>query len=778
MKIKSIAIQNYKTAKNLSLNFFEDITLIVGKNNIGKSNSLKALQIFFDYLKFGHSDKLSAEDFSKKSSTIKITVEFTNIETTVEKIKEKLATELQLSRPNKDRVKALEDNIHCINAIKTRSTNNSLKIELKIQRQDIREFSFELIYRNNSRYFQSYLDLQKKRQAYESHSHKSIEFKKAKNVNEWIDYNWISEISSNTETIEYQANDEKFQAQITQSNKKYTDQVETTIKEYIVSSQHFFYIPAYRGEKPEREEAVNTLFDLIIDDLVNSKKGASTDYDTITDAIWGTGKNTNKYNLNDVIESRVKTLTTGLKTESISSITNISFKPFERREIRRNILKILIGTPKIILDDGVETDFESKGTGIQSSFMITLMKSLSKMSFSEDTNIILAVEEPEAFAHPQLIREIISKIVSESEKDIFQFLITTHSSVVVNYVDFNKIQRLHSEGTITTNVTNVNGDTLTEDDWRMINRSCDLNISEVVFSDLVLFVEGEGDKIVLEKLFRKFYKKFANNISIISISGNLQIFKLIKMLNYYDVKWIMVVDKDSFVKTKFSESSIEKLAELQEFFKKHQIGEEYKTSFENVLNNVNVASIKISGGSPTSVAEAEFFKKTKSHFNFKNDTSENLHAIISARISDINFNLTDADSITVSFNKKLEQNEIPFFCMTSDLEGFIVNKATLDTVKTVCKKNFKSAYQDLEARTQNFSQDEMVIELQSFIGSKTHRVNKVKNGAGERKKPHIPIEIISEFIESKGSEYKRDNLERDFLTIKQLAHLIESKLSH
>ena len=48
MKIKRVKIRNYKTIKNITVNFSPDITLVVGKNNIGKSNVLKALEIFFN----------------------------------------------------------------------------------------------------------------------------------------------------------------------------------------------------------------------------------------------------------------------------------------------------------------------------------------------------------------------------------------------------------------------------------------------------------------------------------------------------------------------------------------------------------------------------------------------------------------------------------------------------------------------------------------------------------------------------------------------------------
>ena len=54
MKIKSFTITNYRSIKkayNIPLN--EDMTILIGKNNEGKSNILRALSGAFYIIKFG-----------------------------------------------------------------------------------------------------------------------------------------------------------------------------------------------------------------------------------------------------------------------------------------------------------------------------------------------------------------------------------------------------------------------------------------------------------------------------------------------------------------------------------------------------------------------------------------------------------------------------------------------------------------------------------------------------------------------------------------------------
>ena len=47
MKLKSITIENFRCYEQAVTVSFEDLTTIVGKNDVGKSSILEALEIFF-----------------------------------------------------------------------------------------------------------------------------------------------------------------------------------------------------------------------------------------------------------------------------------------------------------------------------------------------------------------------------------------------------------------------------------------------------------------------------------------------------------------------------------------------------------------------------------------------------------------------------------------------------------------------------------------------------------------------------------------------------------
>lgn len=599
-----------------------------------------------------------------------------------------------------------------------------------------------------------------------------------KNPSKWYLYEWIKIVEENVNKIIYAIDNKEYHISY-EKIKINTEENKNKVISLISSIQRFLYIPAYRGGKNERTNAIEKLFDIIIDDLVTSK-GVTTDFDRITDAIWGTGKNSNPYNLYAVVEERINALIDNIKNESISSIKGISFKPYERKEIRRQILKVMLGSTNIVLDDGIVTSYESKGTGIQSSFMISLLKSLSQIEFTNSLNIILVIEEPEAFTHPQLTREIIDKMVNNKVEG-FQYIITTHSPVIVDYIDASKIQRFSESNNSsikqTVNLTNSNN-SLTIEDWNLINRIIDLNLSEIIFSDFVIFVEGEGDKYVINQLLKIALGKNYHRISIVAINGNGQIFKLKKLLDYFMISWILVTDKDSFIDRKNDEEEIQS-HNLNGFFEKYQIGLEFQDFYKKVLENPNVEKIVISSIPSENVNQGTLLRKLKDIDNNVNiDDIEGVFSIATKNINDDFIPDAIALQIADELNKKLQKLAIPFYSLPGDLESTIVNDSTFNFAQSVFKKYYPDSFKSFEQRTAHYDNQAKINELRKVLGSKRFEIKKIPNSAKERKKPHIPLEIISEYIQNlrENNLLTTEKVLSDFKEINYLVEIINSEL--
>lgn len=81
MKIKSLTLKNFRAYKDETVVDFEDLTAFVGKNDIGKSSVLEALDIFFNegtgVIKLDKGD--INHDNAEEDNTISITVEFCDL---------------------------------------------------------------------------------------------------------------------------------------------------------------------------------------------------------------------------------------------------------------------------------------------------------------------------------------------------------------------------------------------------------------------------------------------------------------------------------------------------------------------------------------------------------------------------------------------------------------------------------------------------------------------------------------------------------------------------
>ena len=108
-------------------------------------------------------------------------------------------------------------------------------------------------------------------------------------------------------------------------------------------------------------------------------------------------------------------------------------------------LEVLLSSPKLYVDDGFRNSVENKGHGLQRAVIFTILRRYAEyMTFAPDgkkRNLILAIEEPELYMHPQAqrtIRRVFRKISEGGDQVIF----STHSSLLVDVAYFDEIIRL------------------------------------------------------------------------------------------------------------------------------------------------------------------------------------------------------------------------------------------------------------------------------------------------------------------------------------------------
>ncbi len=272
-----------------------------------------------------------------------------------------------------------------------------------------------------------------------------------------------------------------------------------------------------------------------------------------------------------------------------------------------SINKLVRDSLKIYMDDGVETYVSDKGHGLQRYFMVslfklwgdTLLKQQNVQEKSENSqknpkvkkcnSVFFAIEEPELFLHPQyqlLMRDYLTKI---AHTDHHQVLLNTHSP---NFIDFNQYHTVvkvlkerkgqHLETRTLQPVIEEKGELIINDiihahgknrekfhDVNEINLSYYMNPnrSQLFFADTVVLVEGETEKIMFQKWAKYFFpqeteKRFTTTYVDCNGKFNMQLYQ--EMLNGFHIPYVVIIDDDQYsgdTSMEITNHFIKKLAE-------------------------------------------------------------------------------------------------------------------------------------------------------------------------------------------------------------------------
>jgi putative ATP-dependent endonuclease of the OLD family len=114
-------------------------------------------------------------------------------------------------------------------------------------------------------------------------------------------------------------------------------------------------------------------------------------------------------------------------------------------EFETPTMEILLSTPRLIVDDGFRNAVENKGHGLQRAIIFTILRRyadyMTEGEGGRKRGLILAIEEPEIYMHPQAqrtIRRVFRKLAGSGD----QVLFSTHSSLLIDVAYFDEIIRL------------------------------------------------------------------------------------------------------------------------------------------------------------------------------------------------------------------------------------------------------------------------------------------------------------------------------------------------
>jgi putative ATP-dependent endonuclease of OLD family len=203
----------------------------------------------------------------------------------------------------------------------------------------------------------------------------------------------------------------------------------------------------------------------------------------------------------------------------------------------------LYKTCVLYVDDGFKSLLTDKGSGIQSAVIIGLFGYYTK-HVNTATSALLCIEEPELYLHPHA-RRMISDRLTDFIGDKNQVIITTHSAEFLRTSgeDVNVIA-LSKNATGHTNSTSVN----LKDYARILVHEFS---SEMFFAEKVVVCEGYDD-FILRTVAREIFPKQldAQNISVISAAGKDNFSNIVELVMKLGIKCYILADFDYLLRDK------------------------------------------------------------------------------------------------------------------------------------------------------------------------------------------------------------------------------------
>lgn len=234
-------------------------------------------------------------------------------------------------------------------------------------------------------------------------------------------------------------------------------------------------------------------------------------------------------------------------------------------------LKEVFGGAKIYADDGLRTTIEMKGHGLQRSMIFTILRAYAELSHSQkagekaaERSTIFAIEEPELYLHPQSQRTLMS-VLRKIAIGRDQIIYATQSSLFVDISYFDQIcimrrekkdERYESTPTqlpilkiIEDLKIRKNVDASEESIRERYSHAFNPMINEGFFGNRVVIVEGPSEQYTLPIYADALgYNLDLNNVSVVHCDGKGQMDRLLRVFNGFRIPTYLWFDGDKHSK--------------------------------------------------------------------------------------------------------------------------------------------------------------------------------------------------------------------------------------
>jgi CRISPR-associated exonuclease Cas4 len=594
MKLNKIEIEKYRTIENLSLSL-ADLLILIGENNCGKSNILRAIELFYQ----DSARSIDDECYYFKDCGTPVSIAITY-----------------------DRI---EDSEKEHRVLKNWIYNEEIKVKKVIQQDpDTGKHSMQY-FGWQAKPVQGHFDLSR-------FDEYKAQIKQLVEEHGLPDY-FKTDKGTITQTS-YKAGIQKHieKGLVDMGDPGWSDNPGGYKEVFGKLLPRFYFVPAVKDAQDESKTTQQTVFGKLINDLTNRIVSTNPKFEDVKQQLDGLKKYLNKGPDGEDNErlQEIKDLESMLSEMISESMPNTS-------------VGIEIVTPELIdlfkdtivnIDDSLPTSIGAKGHGLQRALVFAYIRAYAKfmneisVPEGEDpifNNFILAIEEPELYLHPNGQRKMFNVLHEISAND--QVILCTHSNFFVNMHNYNNIVIVKRDNNGPTGSCQYVGDIFEAEEEGVKNRlkkvfRClslfDLSRSEMFFAKKVVLVEGDTEKFMIPYCASKLvdldkkYDLTANNICVVECGGKYNIHIFMRVLNNFEIPYVVLHDVDpiDFPEDKPNKTDKEQ-SEFKTFKENAFIRETLNEGFGKIIK-VNSEFEKISGVSKT---QAEKHGKVQAAYN-------------------------------------------------------------------------------------------------------------------------------------------------------------------
>lgn len=543
MKIKKILIQNFRLLKEFEVDIEDELSLIIGKNNTGKTSILSVLDKFL-----GQSEKykFTFDDFN---------IEFKH------QIRTLIEDEEIVAEDDYDTI-----GIKMILIIQYSDQDNLANISRVMMDLDpdnnVIALGFEYIL-----YFENYVKLRTDFTEFITKENRKKETNPEYTI--LTIYDFLQENQSSYFTPSKKSY--KYNKEIKQVD---TDDYIDLIREEISTKDiiNFKYISAKRDvtnkeidktlssqtskiyKSADGNDEQNNAIEDFKDKLSETDIDLSRIYKTLFDAIITKVRNFGGIKIN---ESEIEIISTLKHRELLDGNTTVVYKhdadnvlPEHYNGLGYMNLISMIFEIEILVHD-FRKEKEKKPADIN----------------------LLFIEEPEAHTHPQMqyvfiknIKQLLGEGITrdDGESRTLQYIISSHSSCIVADSDFDDLKylkKITSNSVIAKNLKELKTQYEIETtQYQFLKQYLTIDRAEIFFADKAILIEGDTERILIPTLMRsvdieekkrlnelgeqdEFLPLLSQNISIIEVGAYSQIFE--KFIDFLGIKSVIITDLDA-----------------------------------------------------------------------------------------------------------------------------------------------------------------------------------------------------------------------------------------